>query len=303
MVAVRCRTWSDRRRQLAIPEWSSAWLGSATMNASRGIAAPIAGAAGQFFAGVGLFLRGIGLYLRNPGLMLLGVLPALISGAFFVAAFGTLVYFVGDLAALITPFADDWSDAGRGMTRVAAGLALLGLGGLLTVVAFTAVTLVIGDPFYEKISERVEDGLGGTPNAVDVPFWSSLRHSIVDSLRLVGLAVLFGVPLFVAGFIPVVGQTVVPALGATIGGWLLAVELVGAPFYRRGLRLTDRRAALRADRPTALGFGVAVFVSFLIPLGAVLLMPAAVAGAALLARRVLGQPTTVELTGAAQDGG
>ncbi len=272
------------------------------MNASPDLAAPVTGAAGRFFAGVGLFLRGIGLYLRSPGLMLLGVLPALISGAFFIAAFGTLVYFVDELAALITPFADSWSAAGRVLARVAAGLALLGLGGLLAVVAFTAVTLVIGDPFYEKISERVEDGLGGTPHAVDVPFWSSLRHSIVDSLRLVGLAVLFGVPLFVAGFIPVVGQTVVPALGATIGGWLLAVELVGAPFYRRGLRLADRRAALRADRPTALGFGVAVFVSFLIPLGAVLLMPAAVAGAALLARRVLGQPTTVGPTGTTQDG-
>ena len=249
------------------------------------------GAAGRFLAGVGLFLRGFGLYVRSPGLMLLGVVPALISAALFVTAFATLVYFVDYLAALLTPFADDWSTTWRGLVRVVAGMALLGLGGLLAVVAFTAVTLVIGDPFYEKISERVEERLGGTPGAVDVPFWSSLRRSVVDSLRLVGLSVLFGVPLFAAGFIPVVGQTVVPVLGAAVGGWLLAVELVGAPFYRRGLRLPDRRAALKADRPTTLGFGMAVFVSFLIPLGAVLLMPAAVAGAALLTRRVLGQST------------
>ncbi len=257
------------------------------MNAPRDLTTP----ARRFAGGVGLYLRGIGLYVRSPGLMLLGVVPALISGALFVAAFATLVYFVDDLAALVTPFADDWSDTWRNLLRLVAGLAVLGLGGLLAVVAFTAVTLVIGDPFYEKISERVEGRLGGTPNAVDVPFWSSLRRSAADSLRLVGLSVLFGVPLFAAGFIPVLGQTVVPVLGATVGGWLLAVELVGAPFYRRGLRLPDRRAALKADRPTALGFGTAVFVSFLIPLGAVLLMPAAVAGAALLSRRVLGQPT------------
>jgi CysZ protein len=38
-----------------------------------------------------------------------------------------------------------------------------------------------------------------------------------------------------------------------------------------------------------LGFGVAVFCCFLIPLGAILLMPAAVAGATLLSRTVLGQ--------------
>ena len=253
------------------------------------LAAPVTGPAGRFLAGAGLLVRGLGLYVRSPGLMLLGIVPALISGALFVAAFVTLLYFVDELAALITPFADDWSTGGRSLLRVIAGLAIVGLAGLLAVLTFTAVTLTIGDPFYEKISERVEDRLGGTPGAVEVPFWASLRRSLVDSLRLVAISVLVGVPLFAAGFIPVVGQTVVPVIGAAVGGWFLALELVGAPFYRRGMGLPERRSLLRADRPTALGFGVAVFVCFLIPLGAVLVMPAAVAGATLLARRSLGQ--------------
>jgi CysZ protein len=81
-------------------------------------------------------------------------------------------------------------------------------------------------------------------------------------------------------------------IGALFGGWFLAQELVGAPFYRRGMRLPDRRHFLRAHRPLALGFGVAVFCCFLIPLGAVLVMPAAVAGGTLLARRVLNLPIT-----------
>ncbi|MEU3453969.1 EI24 domain-containing protein [Micromonospora sp. NPDC006766] len=254
------------------------------------IARPVTGAVGRFFSGAGLLLRGIGLYVRSPGLMLLGVVPALISGALFVGAFVALAYVVDDLAALVTPFADDWPATWRGLVRAIAGLALLGLGGLLGVLTFTAVTLVIGDPFYEAISERVEDRLGGTPGAVEVPFWASLRRSLADSLRLVAVSALLGVPLFAAGFIPVVGQTVVPVIGAAVGGWFLAVELVGAPFYRRGMGLAERRALLRVDRPTTLGFGVAVFVCFLIPLGAVLVMPAAVAGATLLARRSLGQP-------------
>ncbi|MFI5926021.1 EI24 domain-containing protein [Micromonospora sp. NPDC051543] len=258
------------------------------MDASR-IAKPVTGAVGRFLLGVRLLLRGLGLYVRSPKLMLLGIVPALISGVLFVAAYATLVYFVDDLAALVTPFADDWSSTGRSLVRVIAGLAFLGIGGLLAVISFTAVTLVIGDPFYEKISEKVEERLGGTSDAVDVPFWSSLRRSTADSVRLVALTALVGIPLFIAGFIPVVGQTVVPVIGAAVGGWFLAVELVGAPFYRRGMRLPQRRTILKADRPTALGFGVAVFLCFLIPLGAVLVMPAAVAGATLLARRSLGQ--------------
>jgi CysZ protein len=245
---------------------------------------------GQFLAGIGLLLRGLGLYVRTPRLVLLGIVPALISALLFVAAFGTLAWFVDDLAELVTPFADDWSSQARQVVRTLVGLALLGLGALVAVVTFTAVTLVIGDPFYEKISERVEDRYGGTPGQIDVPLWRSVRRSAADSARLIGMSLLVGVPLFAAGLIPVIGQTVVPVIGASVGGWLLALELVGAPFYRRGLRLADRRRVLRANRPLALGFGVAVFVCFLIPLGAVLVMPAAVAGAALLARRCFDQP-------------
>jgi len=79
-------------------------------------------------------------------------------------------------------------------------------------------------------------------------------------------------------------------VGALVGGWALALELTGIAFARRGLRLRDRRRMLRRHRPLALGFGVGVFVCFLIPLGAVLVMPAAVAGATLLTRHIFGEP-------------
>jgi CysZ protein len=249
--------------------------------------------AGRFVSGAGLLLRGLGLWARTPGLVLLGVVPSLITGVVFLAAFVALGFFVGDLADFVTPFADDWSAWARRAMRVAAALALLGLGGLIAVVTFTAVTLAVGDPFYERISAHVEARCGGVPETDEVSWARSLRRGVADSARLVGCSVLVGVLLFPAGFLPVVGQTAVPVLAAAVGGWLLALELVAAPFYRRGLRLADRRRALRAVRPQALGFGVAVFIVFLIPLGAVLFIPAAVAGATLLARRSLGEPADV----------
>lgn len=248
-----------------------------------------AGAVRQFVLGAGLLGRGLGLVLRTPRLFGLGLLPALISGVLYAAALVTLVAFLPRLTWAVTRFAGGWSSGWHDVLRVLAGMALLGVAGLLGVLTFTAVTLLIGDPFYERISERVEDRFGGVPGDVPVIWWRTL----VDSLRLIALTVVFGLPLFVVGFLPVIGQTVAPVLGAAVGGWLLAVELTGVPFQRRGQRLRDRRRTLRAHRPLALGFGVAVFLSFLIPLGAILMMPAAVAGAALLTRRALGQPTDI----------
>lgn len=116
-----------------------------------------------------------------------------------------------------------------------------------------------------------------------------MGQSAADSARLIGTSAGIALPLLFVGFIPVVGQIVATVLGALVGGWMLAVELTGAAFSRRGQRLEERRQALRAIRPVTLGFGVAVFVAFLVPLGAVLFMPAAVAGATLLARHALGQ--------------
>ncbi|WP_189078635.1 EI24 domain-containing protein [Mangrovihabitans endophyticus] len=246
--------------------------------------------------------RGLGLVARSPRLLLLGMLPALISGLLYAAALITLIVFLPDLTRWLTGFAGGWPTGTRDLVRVLAGVAVVGVAGLLGVLTFTAVTLLVGDPFYEKISGLVEARFGGVPDEVETPWWRSLGRSLVDSVRLIALSVLFGVPLFALGFLPVVGQTVVPVLGAAVGGWLLAVELTGVPFQRRGRRLRDRRAALGAQRAMSLGFGVAVFLCFLIPLGAVLLMPAAVAGATLLARNALGHNTAATSVGPGRAG-
>lgn len=259
--------------------------------ASQGAAAT-GSAVREFLTGATLLPRGLALVLRSPKLFGLGLLPALISGALYTAALVTLIAFLGDVAAAVTWFAADWPEFWRSLLRFLGGTAVLGVSVLLGVLTFTAVTLLVGDPFYERISRRVEQRCGGVPDEVEVLFWPSLRRSAADSLRLVGMSIAVGIPLFAAGFLPLVGQTVVPVIGGAVGGWLLALELTGVPFERRGKRLRHRRAELRARRPLALGFGAAVFAAFLIPLGAVLLMPAAVAGAALLSRTVFGLPVS-----------
>ena len=93
--------------------------------------------------------------------------------------------------------------------------------------------------------------------------------------------------LLLIQLIPVVGNVAAIVLGAFFAGWVLALELTSVPFERRGLYYRDRKRALRRYRMMTHGFGAATFFCFLIPLGAVIFMAPAVAGATLLSRRIL----------------
>jgi CysZ protein len=78
-----------------------------------------------------------------------------------------------------------------------------------------------------------------------------------------------------------------PVLGILLSGRLLAMELSSRAFEARGIPASHRRMLLRGHRSKLLGFGVATQLCFMVPLGAVLTMPAAVAGSTILARSVL----------------
>ncbi|PPF61660.1 hypothetical protein C5E11_13865 [Clavibacter michiganensis] len=249
--------------------------------------APARSAVRQFFDGVAYLGRGLKMWGSDPRLMLFGALPALIVAAVYLAVLIVLFVNAPTLAEWATPFADEWDEGWRTTLRVTAVIAFLALGALLVVYTYTAITLAVGDPFYEKIWRSVENRLGGIPDEVETAFWPSVLRGVLDALRILLATALIGICLFALGFIPVLGQTVVPVLGAAVAGWFLALELTGKAFEARGRTLRQRRRALAAMRPTALGFGVASYLVFLIPFGAVFVMPAAVAGGALLSRQAL----------------
>ncbi len=255
----------------------------------------------DFLAGAGLVGKGLRMWVTSPRLMFLGVIPALIVGILFAAALVVLAFNLDTIAIWLTPFAGEWGEPFRLGTRIAAALAVVAVTLLIVIATYTALTLAIGDPFYEKIWRRVEDRLGGIRDEVEVPMWRSIRVGIGDSLRIVVFAALVGITLFAGGFIPVVGQTLVPVLGAMTAGWVLAVELTGRVFEARGISPGQRRRVLKESRALSLGFGVTTYLLFLIPLGAILVMPAAVAGATLLGREALQRnPVSVSAGGTVQ---
>jgi CysZ protein len=249
---------------------------------------PAPGRRGGPLAGGADVLRGIGMFLGTPGVRLLGIVPVLLAALVVLALLGLLVAHLDELADALTPFADRWDEDSRTLVRVGAGLAVLLASTAVLVVSFTVIALIIGQPFYERISDRIEHRLGAPPPGADDPWWRTFPRASLESALLLAMTLACTAPLFVLGLFPVLGQTVVPVLQALVAGFFLAVELLAIPLERRGLHLAGRLRFVWRHRAQTLGFGITAFLLFLVPLMNVLAMPGAVVGATLLVRRLSG---------------
>ncbi|MDQ0312319.1 CysZ protein [Kitasatospora herbaricolor] len=235
-------------------------------------------------AGMGYLAKGQKWVARHGRWWGFGMIPALITLVGYIVALVLLSTRADDLAAWATPFADGWGSPWQGLLRGALAAVTFGGGLLIALITFTAVTLLVGQPFYESLCEKVDETEGGAPAKPEIPLWRELLISARDSLYVLVRVLAFGILLFACGFIPVVGQTVVPVAGFCVSGFFLVVELSAVALQRRGVPQAERIRLLRRRLPLALGFGVPLILLFLVPLLTVLAMPGAVAGATLLAR-------------------
>ena len=243
----------------------------------------------ELAAGAGTLLRGFGLWRTRPRLLALGLIPAAIAFLVLAALLVPLGLSLGGITAWMTPFADGWTAGWRDALRVALGIVLFVAGAVLSGLVFTALTLTIGDPFYQRIWREVERDLGGPEPTGETGFWSTVG----EGLRLIVLGALVALLALVLGFVPVVGGVLATVVGVLLSGRLLARELTGRAFDARGLSGDDRARLLASGRARVLGFGVAAQLCFMVPLGAVVTMPAAVAGSTMLARALSDRATDV----------
>ncbi|QNP72923.1 EI24 domain-containing protein [Streptomyces roseirectus] len=239
--------------------------------------------------GFGFLVQGQRWVARHGKQYGFGLIPGLITLVLYVAALGSLILWGGDLVAWATPFADDWSSPWQGIFRGFLTVVLFALALLLAVLTFTAVTLLIGQPFYESLSESVDRDVSvdGTAPESGLPLWRDLWVSARDSVRVLARAGLWSLLLFGLGFVPVVGQTVIPVLGLFVTGFFLTEELTSVALQRRGIELRARLTLLRTRKTLVWGFGTPLALAFLLPVVAVFLMPGAVAGATLMTRHLL----------------
>ncbi|WOF24224.1 EI24 domain-containing protein [Microbacterium betulae] len=237
----------------------------------------------EFWQGVRTLFAGFGWWRRRPRTMAAALVPGAVVGALMTAGIIALVAFLPALVDALTPFADDGGAFWAIAVRILIGIAVLAGGIVLAVTTFTALTLLVGEPFYDRVWRSVEEeAVGGVPEA-RYGLWRSARDAFSLVLRGLGVAALS----VAIGFAPLVGAPLAATTGVALSGWMLADELTARALSARGLGPRRRRALRRARRARVWGFGVATHLCLMVPLAAIVAMPAAVAGSTLLAQALL----------------
>jgi CysZ protein len=249
-------------------------------------------------AGFSLLFEAQALVRRRRDLRRLAAVPLLLSVLLVTAALALLAAFSGEIYGLLTGWmpvleADTWfSWIWIGPARVLLAI----LGGLLfllavagSVVGAGLVASVVAAPFLDALSQRVElIEVGQLPAPTPLgsgALLAELRRSVLCELqRVVSFALLWGSILAVGLVVPG-GQLVAPPMLAVLTILFLPLDYAGHLLDRHGLPFRARRAWLRANLATTAGFGVAAFLTCLVPGLNFLLLPALVAAGTLLAVR------------------
>jgi len=230
---------------------------------------------------------GVAWLFKHPKYLLLGALPAVVAGVLLVAGLVTLVVFSGGIASVIDPLLTnlpEWISSTIHLTLQ--GAIIIG-GAVLSYVLFTALALAIGDPIYSKISEVVDAEAG-----VKLPETSWLL-GVKDALLLVLKGLLVAILAFVVSLIPAVGTLLAFGVTWTLLPFILAEDLLGRTLVPRGIVAQDKTKLLLHDKRAAWGFGTTCQFLFALPLIPVIVMPAAIAGAALLAQELVEEQAAV----------
>lgn len=146
---------------------------------------------------------------------------------------------------------------------------------------FTTLANFIAAPFNALLAEKVEQQLTGK-----IAVETTLAQTFKDIPRMLSREwrkMLYSLPrllaLFVLGFIPVLGQTIVPVLAFMFGAWLLAIQYCDYPFDNHKIHFSRMKNALSEQRVMTFTFGGLVSLFTALPFINLVVMPVAVCGA------------------------
>ncbi|MGD1990051.1 MAG: sulfate transporter CysZ [Chromatiales bacterium] len=150
---------------------------------------------------------------------------------------------------------------------------------LILIYGFTIVANIIGAPFNDLLSAKVEEHLTGKkPDEAQESILAAIWPSIVSELQKAGYFLTRGIPLLILFLIPGI-NIIAPIVWGLYSAWVLANEYAEYPMGLHGIRFKEQRRFLKNRRLSTYGFGGGVMLMTVVPVLNFIAMPTAVAGA------------------------
>ena len=234
---------------------------------------------GGFFNGLFAIARAWMFIYHHPKLLRYAIAPFVIN----VIVFSATLYFANTyFSHLVEEYLiygeSWWWKVLELMAQILVLLVML----MVSFFTFTAVGNLIAAPFNDILSEKTEQMIRGTSS--DEPF--SVRLMFSDAVRSMGdevkkISLFLGAMglLLLINFIPLVGPLVFALCSIILTLYFLVIEYTGFVCSRKRIDFVQQRAFIRSQRAQALGFGVAVMLTLMLPLVQLLTIPLAVVAA------------------------
>lgn len=234
-----------------------------------------------FFIGASYPLRALGVLRRHPTLWKYIIVPIFLNVLAGVTLYASL------LAAGFRAIDGLIAGLSEWMVFLAWVLRLLLIVALLITTGFVLVRfgVVIGSPFYSRLSERLEEQLSGV--AFDAPpptvgnVVRDIARALLFELKKLLLALMIGAPTLLLNLIPVVGSFLATVGGVALGATISCLDFFDPPLERRRLRFRDKLGYIRQGLPATAGFGLVCLGLVSIPLLNLFAVPLCIAAGTL----------------------
>lgn len=234
----------------------------------------------DLFAGPGYLFQGFGL-LGKPVLRRFVLVPLLVNILLFGGMIGLAYGWVNDLSANLIDNLPGWL---QWLSYIV--LPVFVLTSLVVIFySFSIVANLVAAPFNGLLAEAVEYHLTGRQLEAD---WGQvlrdLLPSVASELRKLLYFVVRAVPLLLLLLVPGI-NLLASVVWVLFSAWMMTVQYIDYPMANHRMFFKQQRAVLRKRPVLAWSFGGLVMLCTLVPVMNFIVMPAAVAGATVLAVR------------------
>ncbi len=246
-------------------------------------------------AGATYPFRALAVFRRTPRLWGYVTIPILVNLVVGITLYVGLLVFGWDTLTSLTDHLANWLNSL--ITNLPAWLGVLkyliiGVGFLLHLLLVVVLLLIVGfllvqfgvllgAPWYGKLSEQLEEVRTGRLQVVEVGIVRDISRALLFEVKKLVLAVGVGLLLLLLNLVPGIGTLAAAAGGIALGALIVCLDFLDAPLERRRLHFREKIGLVLGCLPASASFSLVCLGMVSIPLLNLVTIPLCVASGTL----------------------